>query len=131
VDAVETVVEDKRPARHDGAGSGGRKAAGLEIMIVKADEHVLALHAPIWGECPFDSSAGCPRGGGFAARGRNEPIAASGGNTLIEDRSLGPNESGAAFDVKQEPVKGVLPNMQADAAAKVDAALRAAKKSSK
>ena len=54
MDAVETVVEDKRPARHDGAGSGGRKAAGLEIMIVKADEHVLALHAPIWGECPFE-----------------------------------------------------------------------------
>lgn len=109
VDAVEAVVEDKRPARHDIPGTGSCKAASLEIMIVKADEHVFALHAPVWGKRPFDSSADCPRGGGFAARGRNEPIAASsgGGSALIEDRSLGPNESGAALDVEQNAVKGV------------------------
>ena len=53
------------------------------------------------------SSADCPGGGGFAARGRNEPVAASGGSALIEDRSLGPNESGAAFDVEQNAVEGV------------------------
>ena len=26
------------------------KAAGLELIIVKADKHVFALHAPVWGE---------------------------------------------------------------------------------
>ncbi len=100
VDVVEAVVEDKRPARHDvrRTGRGSRKAAGPEIMIAKADEHVLAFHAPVLGERPFESSADCPRGGGFAARGRNEPVAAYSHLALIEDRSLGPNESGAAFD---------------------------------
>jgi hypothetical protein len=89
VDAVEAVVEYKRPAGHDSPGTRSSKAAGLEL-IVKADEHVLGLHAPVLGERPFESSADCPRGGGFAARGRNEPIAASSANALIQDRSLGP-----------------------------------------
>src|ERR1700730_10095392 len=109
MDAAEGVVEAKRSARHGVSGGSCYRAAGLEpIMVAKGDEHVLALDAPTWGECPFDSAADRPGGGGVAARGRNEPVAASDGSVLarIDDRSPSRNESGAALDVEQCAVPG-------------------------
>src|SRR5262245_36903842 len=110
MDAAEAVVEAKRSAGQDGPGRGCHRAAGLEpATVVEADEHVLALDAPALGKCPFKSAADRPRRDGFAARGRDQPVAASNGGVLarIEDRSLSSNESGTALDVEQPAVPGV------------------------
>src|SRR5262245_46047331 len=110
VDAVEAVVKAKRSAGKDGPRRGCHRAAGLEpATVVEADEHVLALDAPALGECPFKSAADRPRGNGLAARGGDQPVAASNGGVLarIEHRSLSSNESSAALDVEQRAVPGV------------------------
>src|SRR5712671_1668840 len=110
MDAAEAMVEAKRSARHDRARGACYIAASLEPAIVaKRDEHVLALDAPIWSECPFNSAAECPRGDGVAGPGRDEPVAASNGSVLarIDDRTTSWDESGAALDVDQSAIPGV------------------------
>jgi hypothetical protein len=91
MDTAEGGVEAKRSARQDRPGGCCHWAAALEPMTTgKGDEHVLALDTPILGECPFQPTAQCPGGDGAAARGRDEPIAASSGSVLarINDRRL-------------------------------------------
>ena len=110
MDAAEAMIEAKRSTRQDRPRGGCYIAAGLEPAIVaKRDEHVLALDAPIWSECPFDSAAECPRGDGVAGPGRDEPIAASNVGVLarIDDRTTSWNESGAALNVDQSAIPGV------------------------
>src|SRR5262245_34339226 len=106
------MVEAKRSTRHDPPRGVCYITAGLEPAIVaKRDEHVLALDAPIWSECPFDSAAECPRGDGVAGPGRDEPVAASNGSVLahIDDRTTSWDESGAALNVDQSAIPVVSP----------------------
>src|SRR5262245_49754862 len=104
------MVEAKRSTRHDPPRGVCYITAGLEPAIVaKRDEHVLALDAPIWSECPFDSAAECPRGDGVAGPGRDEPVAASNGRSLAQsdDSTTNWDESVAALNVDQSAIPGV------------------------
>src|SRR5882672_615457 len=110
MDAAEAMIEAKRSTLHDRPRGACYIAASLEPAIVaKRDEHVLALDAPIWSECPFDAAAVGPRGDGVAGPGRDEPVAASNGRVLarIDDRTTSWDESGAALDVDQSAIPGV------------------------
>src|SRR5262245_42839927 len=101
------MVEAKRSTRHGVACVILCSTAGLESGIVEQDGHILGFDAPTWGECPFDSAAECPRGGGVAACGRNGPVAASIGSARIDDRTASWDESDAALDVEESAVPGI------------------------
>src|SRR5262249_41864282 len=76
----------------------------------KADEHVLALDAPVVGQGPFDAAASRPGGDHVAGlSGEGDPVPAPGRDreTRIRDRGVYLNKGRAAFDVDQGAIPGI------------------------
>jgi hypothetical protein len=79
VNAAEVVIKAERPAPYSRPGSERREATRRAHMTVtEANEHVLALDAPVVGKGPLDAAADCPGGDGVVDECRDEPVAASG-----------------------------------------------------